>query len=965
MLKKTKSAILGFASLLTWTSHCLAESESALTLQEALAKGQAALAAGDYSGAFEVFEIIDEEFGSEPELATKVSQITLLPLHGYSALMGGQTEKAVSLFEGFIEKYPEDQSRVSFVVFNLARAHTEQGDIDQAIETYKEFVALNPARAEAALATLEAVRLMFESSRNDEALDTLDKLYQSQRNGALRSKARLFALQKSLELGLQDRAKDYILNSEWSIQDMPELAVLAFAALKLGSKLLESGDYDDAIACYRLVPPYDELVKGQARRLQEVRARFESRRMSVGLYQGGQFWTLFYRRLIAQLEAQLEGLQQAEDYTAGLYQAFGQAYLLANRPREAWIIFESLARNPELSEREQSEAHYRWILAAIEVGVWEDAYKIAKGFSKRFPDSPLVPDALYLLGSTYQEAKEYPKSIEVFTTFLENHQDHRLAARTLFLRGFNHNYMNDPIQARMDFENFIASYPDNDLFEEARLWRALTFFTERNYDTAFMALDELAQSVKSDRLEPEIAYHKAATLYAKRDYESALTAINDYLKAYPLHTRIDQARVLLGDIEMGRGELATARGIFMDISPEAGHLFVYSVFQAGKILRAVAGAAEDPEVRERFLETHIEHFQKYLDREDVVRKDRISEALYWIGWTHTERSSEELARAVFKQALDLYGDDLDSGEVPTIIDAYARIEKRLSQLSRKEREEALKAWIDEARAAALEDDRLTYFSRLSFYLQSMLPPEDPASFIFEVIEQVPIERIDAEGLGRIASELVDRYPRVSEDYLERLEDEYPDSLHRSYAYFARARLHLQEGKYEDARIQLARFRAETPLHPLSTKVTLDYAEALTETAKYEEAETVLEDLLKLRTAKGRPHAKALIALSRNAESAGNIKRAIPYAQRVYNVYRAYPELAAEAYWMSALHFEQLGDPLVAYRTLDEMLSNPAITKLPIAEQAETKRDSLYAALPSGALDETAEEMIGVGPESVE
>ena len=69
-------------------------------------------------------------------------------------------------------------------------------------------------------------------------------------------------------------------------------------------------------------------------------------------------------------------------------------------------------------------------------------------------------------------------------------------------------------------------------------------------------------------------------------------------------------------------------------------------------------------------------------------------------------------------------------------------------------------------------------------------------------------------------------------------------------------------------------------------------------------------------------------------------RAVPYAQRVYNVYRGYPEIAAEAYWMSALQFERLGDPVIAYKTLDEMLSNPRIAELPIAAAAESKRSAL-------------------------
>ncbi|MEC7235255.1 MAG: tetratricopeptide repeat protein, partial [Verrucomicrobiota bacterium] len=469
------------------------------------------------------------------------------------------------------------------------------------------------------------------------------------------------------------------------------------------------------------------------------------------------------------------------------------------------------------------------------------------------------------------------------------------------------------------------------------------------------ALKVLAPTVKGGRLEPEVAYRIASTYYAMRDYESALSSINAYLNSYSQHTRTDEARVLLGDIEMGRGELATARAIFMEISPNAGNLFVYSAFQAGKILRAVAGAAENKVARERLLSSHIEHFQNYLNREDVPFKGRISEALYWIGWTHVERGEEDLARKIFEQALSLYGDDIDSGDVPTIIDAYARIEKRLLGVDKNEREARLKSWIEEEKAKAQQADRLTYLARLSLYLQSMVPPENPTNLIFEIVEQVPIERIDAEGLGKIAAGLVEKYPRVAEDYLTRLEDKYPDSHHRSYAYYARAHLLSQAGEYEKARWQLARFRAESPLHPLAIKVSLDYANTLTQTAEYDQAQSVLEDLLRLRTAKGRPHANALLALSRNAEAAGELKRAVPYAQRVYNVYRGYPELAAEAYWMSALQFERLGDSVIAYKTLDEMLSNPRIAQLPIAAAAETKRSALFDALPKGALEEAATE----------
>lgn len=919
--------------------------ENIKTLREVLVQGQTSLAAGDYVSALTAFESIETTFGREPEVKEKIFRLTIAPLHAYAALQSGETQTAIRLFEAFVQDFPDDRSRLSFVLFNLARAYSGMDQKNEAIETYRRFVALDPNKSEAALATLEAVRLMFESERDDEAFQALDTVYANQKEGLLRTKARLIALQKALELKRIEQARQYMLETDWPIDEMPELTVLTFAALQMGHELLAMEKYADAIKCYRLVPSYERLLQAQEDRLEETRERFESRRRSVGLYQGGQFWTQFYTRLIGRLEGQLKGLREAEDYTFSLYLAYGQAYLLAERPREAWVLFERLARNSELSHTQKAEAHYRWILAAIEVGVWEDAFKIAQGFSARFPESSLVPDALYLLGNAYQKAGQYGDAIGVFDHFLALYAEHPLAPRVLFTRGYNQNLMNQPAQARDDFELFIAEYPDHGLSLDASFWRSLTFFAELDYVQALGALAKLTPEVEGGHLEPEVAYRLAATQYAKGDYEAALKAIKYYLEDYPMHARVDEGRVLLGDIQMGRGELEAARTIFEAIAPSAGHLFSYSIFQAGKIYRAVAGASEDSESRLLHFREHLEHFEAYLRREDVPNKDRISDALYWVGWTYIELGDKERARTIFDRALDLYGDDLEAGEVINIIDALARIEKRLNNLSRRDRKAELKAWIEDQKAIALKTDRLTYYARLNLYLQSMVPPDEPTSLAFDTVEQVPPERLDAQSLGVIASTLVHRYARVAEDYLERLEEDHAESPYRSYAYYARAYLLVAKQDYESARILLSRFHAESPMHPLSIQANLLYAETLSKTARYEAATDLLEDLLKRRDARGRSHAEALLALSENEDLAGKTKRAVPYAQRVFNVYRAYPELAARAYLMSARQLEKLGEFRAAHRSLEEMLSDERIRQLPIADEAINLRLQLDQLLP--------------------
>ena len=922
------------------------------TLQETLAQAQAALAAGDYAQANQTFATIETTFGREPEVQQASFRLIVLPLHGYAALLADDTQTAIARFEQFLEEFPDDVSRKPFVLYNLARAHQESSDSEAAIETYRDFVALDPDRPEAALATLAAADLMFETSRSDEGFETLRALIARYPPAIIRNKARLTALQEALALGDIEAARGYLLDQPWAVSEMPELAVLAFAALDMGQHLLATQDYPAAIACYRLIPPFDALLEAQARRLIETRERFESRRANVGIYQGGQFWTKFYTDLIARLEQQYRALEAAEDYTPGLYLAMGQAYLLDGRAHEAWILFETLTRDKSLTPTQQAEAHYRWILSAIEVGVWEDAFRIAEGFGKRFPESPLVPDALYLLATAYQEARQYRDAVEVLDVFLANHANHGLAPRALFVRGYNYNLLNQPENARADFEAFIEKYPNHGLFLDARYWRAMSFFADYDYAANLEALETLAPDVAGHRLEGEVAYRRAATFYAMEEFETALETVNRYLAAFPRHVRADEARVLRGDIQMGRGELVAARTIFAAIPPSAGHLFAYATFQTGKIFRAMAGAEDRTETRQPLLEAHRKHFANYVARDDipVERKERVSEALYWIGWTHIERGEPELARQVFADALETYGDNIEAVQVPNIIEALGRTEKRLTQLPRAERDAALRQWIDQQKEAALAEDRLTYFARLNFYLEDMRLTDASDRHPFEIVEKVPIERIDPEGLGRLAAALADQYPNIALDYLERLEDEFPESRHRAYAYFARAVLMMQEGRPMDASAELERFRAEAPQHPLSTRATLLYADTLTRTDRYEAATEALEGLLSLRHARGRPHAEALLALSRNAEAAGQTERAIPYAQRVYNVYRAYPELSAEAYWMSAQQFESIGDPAAAYRTLEEMLGDRRILSLPIATQAEAKRQALQAQLPAEALE---------------
>ena len=68
--------------------------------------------------------------------------------------------------------------------------------------------------------------------------------------------------------------------------------------------------------------------------------------------------------------------------------------------------------------------------------------------------------------------------------------------------------------------------------------------------------------------------------YMQKDYTSALLVIESYLKTYPMHSRIEEGRVLLGDIQMGRGELNEAhKSLLLSVRKQATCLLTHSFKQ--------------------------------------------------------------------------------------------------------------------------------------------------------------------------------------------------------------------------------------------------------------------------------------------------------------------------------------------------------------------------------------------------
>lgn len=925
-----------------------AQQGSAATLEAQLQMSISAFTQGDYRSAQNNFAELERVFGKEPEYLDGSVQRVITPMEGYAALVSGDADEAIRHFEQYLSDFgKEETKKYAFVLFTLAQAHQQAGDIDHAVKRYGEFVQEFPDTPEAGIAYLRVGELQYERGDAEAALDTLDRFFTTRQAFTMREQGRLRALQIATESDLMERAVGYLLETPWELDRMPELAVLAFLALPLGDYLLGEERYDEAIEAYRLVPSQEFLIARQEERLEATRRTLEQRSRYIAADEAG-IWREYYRGLVARLEAVLQQIKESEPYTGSLYLRYAQAFVQAGRHYEAWTVYESVAEDSAFDQILRQEAHYRLVIEAQTLERWQDTLRFAFSFVDRYPEAPQAPMVLFFTANAYQQIREYEQAVAILTRLLEEYPGHPFYSRWVFTRGFNQLLLEENALARNDFGRYLEDYPGTNLATNAALWHAVSWFFDKQYDEALSELDVLVAETPTDHyLRPEMEYRRGAVLYARRAYEPALEQLDHYLERYPEHDRREEALVLRGDSLMGIGQLLPAALAFRQVGPDAGGLFIYAVFQTGKIYRAM-------EEYERMAA----HFTEYVSRTDLELHPRVSEGLYWIGWAREQQGRLDEAFPLFEEALERYGNDPEATEMMAILgalhQAHTRLRRNPPEGGIDSSSELLGTpdfmdWLGGEWERALDEEQFTYYSRLRLYeadrLENARRAAEAEQILADLGDTVPVEALDADGLGKVGLVWEERGREGAEVFFHAQLERYPNAVQRAYAFLGLGRLAIEAEDYAAA-VEYLRPLVETMLtHPLGPEGAILYAQALVQTGDPAAAQPVLEDLLKLRSARGRPHARALLTLGQAAEARDEPDQAIAYYQRVYNLYRAYPELVGEAYLRSARLFEARGDLPAAWRTYREVVFFDELTDEAVRTEAQAELDRLTPLVP--------------------
>ncbi|HDQ45932.1 MAG TPA: tetratricopeptide repeat protein [bacterium] len=94
-----------------------------------------------------------------------------------------------------------------------------------------------------------------------------------------------------------------------------------------------------------------------------------------------------------------------------------------------------------------------------------DAIQYYEKLVKKYPESPLAPEALHNEGKVYANGiRDYDRAVETFDRVIATYPNSPYAAHSQFMIGFVWaNSALDTARARVAYEKFMEKYPDHEL----------------------------------------------------------------------------------------------------------------------------------------------------------------------------------------------------------------------------------------------------------------------------------------------------------------------------------------------------------------------------------------------------------------------------------------------------------------------------------------------------------------------
>lgn len=899
------------AVLLATTSASARDDLPVDTLPNLWGAAFSAANSGRWADAALLFEALEHHFAGEPGYAAPHLQRSLLPRRAHARRITGDPLAAAADYAALVSGFPADPEVLLFR-FQLADSLLAAGETSAAIDAFLTLADDPAAGSASAAGWLLAASHAEEAGRQNELQAWMDAVRShSDTPMDLRAAANAILLADAIARHEVESIAT-IITAIAEFAAAPDPIGLDRLLDQAGAILLGAGAPGAALHADRLRPEPAVLEHLLAQR----RAWFDAAPAPARLSPAETILNLTRRKLVA--PAIRTGMPPDAHGGALAVRLIrrGQAWLRSGRPREAAATFGHVAGHPDFPANLRADAAYRRLVAWLDAAESERVLPAARALALDHPDSPLVPDALFLAAEALTRLGMTSEAREALDDLILLYPDHPSCFRWLYRRGRLHLATSDATGARADFLAAAALAPPGPFAEEARLQASVAAVAARQFE---LAQAELA--AQRDRLgaghpvRPDVLHRLATVAYAQDDLPLALATIETFLTEAPGHAREAEARLLRGDLRLGLGEALAAVADYSLIPPEAGPLHDHALFQTLRVYRALE--RDDLALRD---------LRRYLARTDPPPGRRAEAAAALADILRRQGNPETALNEAFALLLPILDDPAAAG-VPSLLDLVARICEPIPPPDRPAPlAGGFAEWIDLERASAYDQGATVRYARLTLAAARRamrLHPVEAECLLLELAGGLTPTEAGADALAAVGLQLLELEFPSARHWLQQLGAEFPRHPDGVVALYAQAWL----AEYEDpaaAADGYAAFVAAAPRHSRTPEALLRLGRLRLETGQPEAAVTAFEDVLRRREARGRPHAEATAGLAAAAEAMGDPERALLYHQRTFTLHRAHVDLAAAAYLASARLLAERGDQPAAAATHSELLADPVL-----------------------------------------
>ena len=129
------------------------------------------------------------------------------------------------------------------------------------------------------------------------------------------------------------------------------------------------------------------------------------------------------------------------------------------------------------------QALYNKSYRAVRDGKNEAAIRGFRLFLRLFPKSQLAAHSQYWLGEAYYARKLYPKALDEFLNLIKRYPNSRKIPDAYYKRGLTYLRRNFPLNATLEFEKLVESFPSHPISKKARVQlQNLRHFTRKKPD---------------------------------------------------------------------------------------------------------------------------------------------------------------------------------------------------------------------------------------------------------------------------------------------------------------------------------------------------------------------------------------------------------------------------------------------------------------------------------------------------